>query len=469
MSFLLASALLVAAGLALLRLLRLETRSPVADAGLAWLVGSGFFAALAPVLRFGIALPLSRAAAVAIALAPVAAWVALAVRRRAAAAAAEGPAPDPGEGEGDGPRWLPRPLWIHVPLAAYVVVVTAVVLLHGANTPTLTDDGVRVRAFAPMLALADAWETDARGIFVTAGALPTFVPALGWILGGTIDPFHVNYAVLADLVAILLLAVGLASARGSPERGWASAFGLLSIPLFVYHCTSTYSDAVLAIRVGAGVLLAIEYARTRSHRDAARALLLLGIAALVKREGEIVALAPAAVLVAQLAAERLRGRPLPWAALACGAVPVALGAVAKLAAVGVGGAFPILQLVAAQSGLSAAPALPQQGGMQGDAARIFFDHALLRSGNAGMIYWVLPATIAVRARALVRSRLVWPLAAVAALFLEVAVSSIWIVPQFTVDHSTVHRALHVVSVPAALWLAAALTDAVAERDGRVRS
>jgi hypothetical protein len=85
-----------------------------------------------------------------------------------------------------------------------------------------------------------------------------------------------------------------------------------------------------------------------------------------------------------------------------------------------------------------------------------------------MIYWVLPATIAVRARALIRSRLVWPLGAVAALFVEVAVSSIWIVPQFTVDHSTVHRALLVVSVPAALWLAAALTDAAAERQGGKR-
>jgi hypothetical protein len=42
------------------------------------------------------------------------------------------------------------------------------------------------------------------------------------------------------------------------------------------------------------------------------------------------------------------------------------------------------------------------------------------------------------------------------------VSSIALVPQYTLDQSTVHRALLVVSVPAALWLAAVLTDAVAD-------
>jgi hypothetical protein len=468
MTFLLAAALLVVAGLALLRLARLDVRSPAADVALAWFVGSGWFAAVAAVLRFAAGVPLSRLTAALVALAPVAAWAALRLRR--SAGTVEAPAPAPADraaaaAPAAAPRWVPRPLPAYLPIAAYVVLVTAAVLLHGANTPTHTDDGIRVRAFAPVLAFADGWAEDARAIFVAAGPVPTFVPALGWILGGAVDPFHPNYAVLADLVALLLLTVGLGSARGSPERGWAGAFALLSIPLFVYHCTSTYSDAVLAMRVGAGVLLMIEYARTGVHRDAARALLLLGIAALVKREGELVAAAPAAVLVAQLLAERLRGRPLPRAALAFGAAPVALGVVAKVAAVGVAGAFPMLDLLAAQSGLSAAPAAPAQPGLRAAAAAVFVEAALLRSGNAGMIFWILPAAIAVRARSLVRTGLAWPLSAVGALLAEVAVSSIAIVPQYTLDQSTVHRALLVASVPAALWLAAALIDAAAQRDG----
>jgi hypothetical protein len=279
-----------------------------------------------------------------------------------------------------------------------------------------------------------------------------------------VDHFHVNYAVLAELVALLALAVALGASRGSPERGWASAFALLSIPLFVYHCTSTYSDAVLAMRLGGGVLLWIAYARSGDRRDAARALLLLGLATLVKREGELVAAAPAAVLVLQLAFERARGRPFPWPALAALAAPVLLGAAAKVGAVGVAAAFPMLRLVAEQSGLAGAPAPARPAGLRAAAAAFFFEGALLRSGNAGGLYWILPVAAVLRARALVRSGLVWPAMGMAALLAEVAVSSILLVPQYTLDQSTVHRALLVVSVPAALWLAAVLADAALEKE-----
>lgn len=458
MSFVLSTALLVGAGLALLRSLRLETRSPVADVGLAWFVGSGTFAAVVPVLRFAFGVPLSRFTVLLVVLAPFVAWGALRLRRRPVEPGGRSTRP---AADDEGTRWIPRPLWVYLPLVAYVVVVAGAVVLHGANTPTHTDDGIRVRAFAPVLAFADAWAPDARAIFVVAGPLPTFVPALGWILGGAVDPFYPNYAVLADLVALLVLAVGLASSRGSPERGWASAFALLSIPLFVYHCTSTYSDAVLAMRVGAGVLFAIDYAWTRGHRDAACALLLFGFAALVKREGELVAAAPAAILVAQLATERARGRAFPWLALAGLGAVVGLEIAGKVAAVGFADAFPMFRFLAQQSAVAAAPA-PAEAATPAAAAALFFDLALFRSGNAGMIYWVLPAAIAARARALVRTRMLWPLAGVAALFAEVAVSSILVIPRFTLDQSTVHRALLVATVPAALWLAAVLTDAVAE-------
>lgn len=454
MSFLVAVAAFVAAGLALLKLLRLDTRSASADAGLAWFLGTGYFAAVAPLLRFALGIPMSRVAAAAVMLTPTVAWAAFRLGGRGARAAAT---------DSNGPRWLPRPLVLYVPIAAYVLVVTALVVLHGVNTPTHTDDAVRVRAFAPMLAFADAWSPEARTIFVMAGPLPTFAPALGWILGGTIDHFHVNYAVLADLLAILLVVVGLDSSRGRPERGWASAFAILSIPLFVYHCTSTYSDAVLAIRIGVAVFFGIAHAQSRAYEDLARAFLLLGIAALVKREGELVAAGPAAVFAVQVVTERFRGRIVPWATLACAAVPVAAGIAAKVAAVGLTNSFPMFDLVVAETGLSAVSTIPElMPDRRFAAARLFFEHGLLRSGNAGMIYWVLGATIVVRARALVRGDLGWPLAAVLVLLGEVAVSSILIVPQFTLDGSTVHRALLVASVPAAIWLAAALTGVALE-------
>jgi hypothetical protein len=452
MSFVLAMLLYAAAGFALLELLRLGTGSRVADAPLAWFVGTGWFAAAAPVVRFAAGIPLGRATALAIVLAPVVAWAGKRLRKP--------PLPPPEGARGE--KWLPRPLWLFVPIAAYVLFVTAMVVLHGTNTPTQTDDATRVRAFAPILAYLDQWAPDARGIFSMAGPLSTFVPVLGSILTGSLDHFQANYAVLADLVALLLLAVSTGSARGSPERGWAGALAVLSIPLLVYHATSTYSDAVLAVRVGAGILFVVEYARTRDRADAMRAALLLGIAALVKREGELVAAAPALVLVAQLAWERRReARPFPWAVLALLAAPVVLDATGKITAVGLAGAFPMLGFMVQQAEV-AAGAGPQTrpAVFTPAAARLFFNGALFRSGNQGMLYWIAPAAIAVRARDFLRGSGAWPLLAVAALFAEVALSSILLVPEFTLNQGTVHRALLVVSVPLAIWVAAAVVDAV---------
>jgi hypothetical protein len=463
MTFLLAIALYVAAGLALLGLLRLGTGSRAADVALAWLVGTGWFAAAAPVLRFALGLPLRGATAAAIVLAPAAVWsVAWARRRRRGPAAAA----DPGAPRASGARWLPRPLWLFAPLAAYVALVALAVVLHGVNTPTYTDDGVRVRAFAPMLAFDDGWPPEARSVLSLAGPFPTFVPALAWIVTGRLDHFHVNYAVLAELLALLVLTTALLARRGDPERGWAGAFALLSIPLFVHHCTSTYSDAVLAMRVGGGLLFAIEYARTRERADAARALLLFGLAALVKREGELVAVAAGAVLVAQLAWERREGRAFPWGAAALLATPPLLGLAGKIAAAGLAGAAPMLSLVAQRAAVGAGAGGGRPAGTLAEAAGVFLGLALFRSGNQGMIYWILAAAVAVRGRALLRTRLLWPSIALAVLLAEVAISSILVIPEYTLDQSTVHRALLVVTVPAALWLAAAVTEAVREAIAR---
>src|SRR6185295_7562744 len=108
------------------------------------------------------------------------------------------------------------------------------------DTPTQTDDGMRVRAFTPVLAFVDGWSDEARALLPVAGLLPTWAPTLAWRLTGTLDTFHVNAFVVVTLVMTLALVVALAAARGRPSEGWAGAFALLSLPLFVYHCTTTY-------------------------------------------------------------------------------------------------------------------------------------------------------------------------------------------------------------------------------------
>jgi len=443
MTFALTIVAICASGLAILHVLRLSTASRTVDMALAWFVGSGWFALGAMSLRFLAGVPFSWPAASAIVLAPFPAWAAMRARSRQDA---------PVSG-----RRFPRPAWVFAPVGAYVFFILLVVILHGANTPTHTDDGIRVRAFAPILAFDGAWGTEARGILVTAGPVTTFVPAFAWMFTGTVDHFHANYFVLTSLIAIVLLAIGLGTSRGSPERGWASAFGLLSVPLFVYNCTSTYGDAVLAIFIGTAILFSIEYGRTRDMGDAYRAIALLAAAAMVKREGEIVAISVAAVIISQLALEWRRGTRFPVLPIAIAALAVAAAGASKIAAVGLSEAFPLLKLIAGRAKNAGAVEAMGSTSIHSKALSVFW-YALFRSGNQGMVYWLLPAAIAVRFRAVLKPCFGWPLAAISLLLAETAVSSVWLVPEYTVNETTVHRALMVVSVPAALWIVALLTD-----------
>ncbi|HEY6006473.1 MAG TPA: hypothetical protein VIV57_26570 [Anaeromyxobacter sp.] len=458
MSFLLCAAATCIAGLALLHLVGLATRRRAIDAPLAWFAGSGWFALFCFACRFGGGIPFSWPLATVAFAVPPAAWLALRLRG-GARSNGEDAAPGPGVPARPISRWIPRPIWLWLLVAAYVAVVLAAVLLHGFDTPTNTDDGVRLRALTPMLAFADEWSPEARGLLGMAGAVPTFVPAAAWLFTRSVDAFHVNYVVLTDLVALLVLAVGLASTRGTPERGWASALGLLSIPLFVYHCTSTYQDAVLAMYVGAAFLFAMEHGRTGEPRDLGRALLVAVAAGMVKREGELVAATVVAALLAYAAWRRARGASIPLGRLALlVAVPATALLLAKTAAFGLADASAMTRLLATRvEATAAAGPAAASAGLRREALEAFV-YALFRSGNAGGIYWALAATVIFAARAAARSTGVAPLALLALLLGEVAASSIWLFPEFTLDQTTVHRALLVVTVPAALWLAAALVD-----------
>jgi len=452
MSLLLTVAVLCASGLALLRLLRLATGRWTVDAPLSWFAGSGYYAFAAFALRFLGRLPYTAATALAIVGLPVAGLVVARGLGRGAGVATAGSAPPA--------RWRPRPAWVFGPIALYVAAVVLMVVLHGANTPTQTDDGLRVRAFAPILAYRDAWSPEARAVATMAGPVPTFVPSLGWRLTGRVDHFDVNGTILVGLAALLALAIGLAAERGRPERGWAGAFAVLSLPLFVYHCTSTYSDATLAIYVGAAFLFFLEYGFSREASDAGRALVLLVCAAMVKREGELVAGAVGLVLVAQLAWEgrRERYRRLLPAALLC--APYLLVLAARIASVGLAGAFPFLRLAAERG--AGGPAAPGPVPAAANQALPAFVWSLFSSGSAGILFWVLFASAILESRALARRRLAWPFAAVALLLAQAAVTSVWLIPEFTLNQTTVHRQLLPLSVAAALWVAALLSEAAVE-------
>lgn len=447
MSYGLALAALLGTGVAMLRILGLATGRPAVDLVLGWFIGGGWFALAMGTLRLLVGLPYTAWSAGFVLAIPVLLCI-------ARAWAGRGP-PRLVQRSESSRSIRPRPVWLFGPLIAYVMVVAYATAVHGINTPTQTDDGVRVRAFAPMLAFDDEWSPEARKLLPLAGTVPTFVPSLAWRFTGQVDHFHVNDTVVTSFLALLVLVIGLGSARERPEHGWAGAFALSSLPLFVYHGTATYSDAVLAIHVGAGFLFALEYDRTRDPRDAARAVLLFVIAAFVKREGMLVATVAAAPLLLQTIRRRRQGDPVRPLLLLCFFVPWLLDLAIAAAAVGIADSLPILELVRARA--QGPAAFPAAAVSTSDAAASFA-RALFRSGNQGMLYWILALVIPFRLAALVRSGRTVPLLTVAALFLLCTASSIWIIPAFTLDETTVHRALFAVSVPAALWLAGVLVD-----------
>ena len=453
MSFLFAALLTCVSGLGLLRALRLSTGRVAVDLPLAWLAGGAWFAAAAFSIRSLLGLRVNLPIAAAVLAVPVVAW---GILRRARPGVAV-----PAAAAGDGVRWVPRPAWLFAPMAAWLVVVVAAVSLHAMSTPTHTDDGYRVRAYAPILAAEGAWSGSARDVLIMAGPIPSFVPAIAWVLGSPVDPFHVNVAIVLTFLALLALLVGLGSERGRPEAGWGAVFALTSVPFLAYHVTSTYSDAWLAMYLAAAFAYLVAYGQGHEPADAGRALLLLVGAAMVKREGELVALPVIGVLLAQVwrmegVRGLLRGAPL----LAAYGVVVA----ARIAAVGLPGAFPFLRAAAQRSSevgraASEVAAVASPGASGEPAAGALFADALFREGNLGLLYWVLALAVLALLPRIRKDGLAWSGLALGLVLAETAASAIWLYPQFTLDGSTVHRSLLPVSAAASVWLAALLVAA----------
>jgi len=448
MSGLLAIAALCGAGLSLLHLGRLDTRRLAIDLPLGWVIGQAWFGLGAYGLRFLAGVPYGAPMALGLVLAPP---VGLVAARRWRSTAQRGAG-----GVADGARWRPRPAWVFGPMGVFAALVLVAVVLHALASPTGTDDGLRVRAFAPVLALRDDWGASARAVLQLAGPIPTWVPTLAWTLTGELDHLHTQLVILADLVALLVLTLGLGAARGAPERGLLGVFLVCSLPLFLYHLTTTHADAPLAIHVAIGFLLAIEHARSADPDDAVRAMLAYGSAAMVKREGLLVAGAAALVLLGSVLARpgpswRLLGR------LLLAASPVAILVAANAAAVGVAEAVPFLRLALGRATDGSVQAALAPEAATASAPRVFAE-GLFRLHNHGLVFWILPVAVVARARLALRGALAWPLLVVVLLFLESLVSSLWLTPAYTVDGTTVHRSLLPAALTGSLWLASLLAE-----------
>jgi hypothetical protein len=231
------------------------------------------------------------------------------------------------------------------------------------------------------------------------------------------------------------------------------------MPFFDYHAASTYADAWLGMFLAAAFAFLVMYGRTNAPADAGRAVLLLLGAAMVKREGELVALPAVAVLLAQVA---WGGRPargtLRRIGLLAGAYLLAVAA--RVAAVSMAGAFPFLRAAAERSVEAAAPAaVAAPRAASGPGAGTILLQVMFTDGDLGLLWWVLLASLLLLLPRLRREGLAWALAALGLVLAETAASALWLYPQFTLDHGTVHRSLLPVSAAAAVCLAWLLASA----------
>ena len=460
MIFLLAALAVGASGYALLRAIGLSTGRLPVDVPLAWFAGSAWIGFASFTARGLLGIPSGAATALVALALPFLAWAV--VRRLGRGRTPAGPWGTGPEAEAKS-RWLPRPAWLFAPMAAWTLAVALAVTLHGLNTPVHTDDAFRIRAFAPILAASGGWNAGARDAIAMAGPVPTYVPSLAWMLGAGVDPVHVSASIVLTFLALLGLLVALGAERGVPEAGWGAAFAITSMPFFAYHAASTYADAWLGMFLAAAFAFLVAHGRAAAPADAGRAMLLLVGAAMVKREGELLVLPVVVVLLAQVA---WGGRPawgtLRRLGLLAGSYLLAVGA--RVAAVGLVGAFPFLRAVVERSSATAAPAAPAHRAFEvaGPGAGEILLRAIFTDGDLGLLWWVLVASLLMLAPRLRRERLAGSLAALALVLAETAASALWLFPEFTLNHGTVHRSLLPVSAAAAVWLAALLASAPRE-------
>lgn len=447
MNFLATAAAIGASGYALLRTLRLLTGRLPVDVPLSWFVGSAWIGFASFTARGLLGIPTGPGTALCALILPFVAWGI--VRRFPGRRPERTPQRDVQERPPS--RWMPRPIWLFAPMMAWTIVVALAVVLHGVNTPVHADDAYRVRAFAPILAATGAWNPGARDVIVVAGPIPSYVPALAWTLGAAIDPVHVSASILLTFLSLLALVVAQGATRGFPEAGWGAAFAITSIPFLAYHAASTYSDAWLAAFLAAAFAFLVAYGSGGASGDAARTILLLLGTAMVKREGELIALPVVAVVLGQVFwRERPRRGTSVRIALLLAAYILAVAA--RVASVGAAGAFPFLRAAAertaATGASSAVIAAPEEAG-----AGVAFVRAVFVDGELGILWWVLLASLLLLLPRVGKGGLGWALAALALVFAETMVSAVWLYPQFTVNHGTVHRSLLPVSAAAAVWLA----------------
>ena len=346
---------------------------------------------------------------------------------------------------------------INLILIGYSVSMFILILLHSINTPTNTDDGVRLRAWTPMIIYENNISEETTPYIFQNGILPSFVPLLFWHLNGKIDHFFVNYSIVTNLFFFLSLLYFTPALQGRKQEGIFSVFLVLSIPFFNYHATSTFADTLYIIPFALAFIFFKYYIDNKNNKYLFTSILLFLLTCFSKTEGEIMAITGLAVMLFYFIYNSLKFRAYPPKITLLFFIPFLLYFGMKIYYSG------NINVLIQRVELSVSEAIRAQGvinesGFSSDDVLDAFRYSFFSSGNFGIFFYILIANTLYYFRKIFFTPLVWSMFILIAVFCEIFYSSVILFPQWTLNQTTVHRSVMVLAVTGSIFLSTLWAD-----------
>ena len=282
MTYLAVAILVSISGCCIVHIFKLSREHFVYDMALGWHIGSGYYCIFCAVLYFGTGLTLTVSYSIAIITLPI---LIIFLRLRKYLPAIISSVKNIRFTE-----YLPgnRLISLESLLLGYAFFAYILVFLHGTSTPIITDDALALRAYVPTLVYENYREYSIKNLILTNGMWSSFQPLIFWHVNGAIAHIFIKYTILTSLFCFLVVIYLAPTIRGQNRWGIYNIFLVMSLPLFLYHSTIAYADMMLAMSCAMGFMFFTFYTQSFNTKDLKSAILLFIIAFLIKDKGIII-------------------------------------------------------------------------------------------------------------------------------------------------------------------------------------
>lgn len=282
MTYLAVAILVSISGCCIVHIFKLSREHFVYDTALGWHIGSGYYCIFSAVLYFGTGLTLTFSYSIAIITFPI---LVIFLRLRKYLPAIISSIKNIRLTE-----YLPgnRLISLEALLLGYAFFAYILVFLHGTSTPIITDDALALRAYVPTLVYENYRELNIKQLILTNGIWSSFQPLVFWHVNGGIEHIFIKYMILTNLFCFLVVIYLAPTIRGQNRWGIYNIFLVMSLPLFLYHGTIAYADMMLALSCAMGFMFFAFYTQSFNTKDLKSAIMLFILAFLVKDKGIII-------------------------------------------------------------------------------------------------------------------------------------------------------------------------------------